>query len=384
LSFLRHGRLSTQLSLSSLLLLILLVTNTLGQDGATRSGPLQRRLYVAVPGIRNYLEYGGHGLLVYDIDRDHKLLRRITTGGLNAQGVPNNVKGICASAVTKRLYISTIQQLICLDLLTEKLLWEKTYEGGCDRMSITPDGLRLFLPSLEGAFWNVVRAEDGEIETKLVTNSASHNTIVGLRGDEAYLAGLHSPHLVVASTGSNEILRTVGPFASSIRPFTVNGSQTTCFVNVNDLLGFEVGDLKSGRKRYRIEVSGFSKGPTKRHGCPSHGVGLTPDERELWVTDAHNRRMHIFDATVMPPKQVASVLLKDEPGWITFSRDGRYAYPSTGDVVDVKTRQIIAELKDEAGRPVQSEKLMEIDFDGVVPVATGDQFGLGRVTKTTK
>ena len=129
-----------------------------GPDSAHRG-----RLYVAVPGIRNYLEYGGHGLLVYDIDHGHRLIKRIPTAGLNAKGVPNNVKGICASAATKRLYISTIEQLMCLDLVTEKLLWERRYEGGCDRMSITPDGRLIFLPSLEGAFWNVVRGEDGEI-----------------------------------------------------------------------------------------------------------------------------------------------------------------------------------------------------------------------------
>ena len=110
-----------------------------------------------------------------------------------------------------------------------------------------------------------------------------------------------------------------------IRPFTVNGAQTLCFVNVNDLLGFEVGDLESGKMLHRVEVPGFEKGPTKRHGCPSHGVGLTPDERELWLADAANTRVHVFDATVMPPKQVASIKLRDQPGWITFSIDGDYA-----------------------------------------------------------
>jgi hypothetical protein len=352
--------------------------------GANLPGPAashERRLYVAVPGIRNYLDYGGHGLLVYDIDHGHRLIKRIPTAGLDAKGVPNNVKGICASALTKRVYISTIQQLMCLDLVSEKLLWERQYEGGCDRMSITPDGRLIYVPSFEGAFWNVVRGEDGEIVAKLVTNSASHNTIIGLKGDEAYLAGLHSPLLVVTSTRTHEIQRTVGPFAASIRPFTVNGRQTLCFVNVNDLLGFEIGDLTTGRKRYRVEVAGYEKGPTKRHGCPSHGIGLTPDETELWLTDAHNSRMHIFDATVMPPRQVASIPLKDQPGWITFSIDGRFAYPSTGDIVDVKTRQIVAELKDEAGKPVQSEKLLEIDFQGNQPVLVGDQFGIGRTTK---
>ena len=73
----------------------------------------------------------------------------------------------------------------------------------------------------------------------------------------------------------------------------------------------------------------------------------------------------------MPPRQVASIALKDQPGWITFTIDGQYAYPSTGDVVDVKTREIVAELKDEMSRPVQSEKLMEIDFQGGQPVRVG-------------
>jgi hypothetical protein len=351
----------------------------LADDHPATTAPVERRLYVAVPGIRNYLEYGGHGLLIYDIDHRHRLLKRVPTSGLDAKGLPNNVKGICASVVTKRLYISTIEQLMCIDLESEKLLWERRYEGGCDRMSITPDGRLIYLPSLESSFWNVVRGEDGEIVTRIVPNSASHNTIIGLKGDQAYLAGLHSPHLTICSTTTHSILRTVGPFAASIRPFTVNGSETLCFVNVNELLGFEVGDLTTGKKRFHVEVSGFEKGPTKRHGCPSHGIGLTPDESEIWLTDAHNSRLHIFDATAKPPRQVASILLKDQPGWITFNIDGRYAYPSTGDVIDVKARKIVAELKDESDRLVQSEKLMEIDFQAAKPSRAGDQFGIGRV-----
>jgi len=75
----------------------------------------------------------------------------------------------------------------------------------------------------------------------------------------------------------------------------------------------------------------------KRHGCPSHGVGLTPDEKELWLSDGANSKLHVFDATVMPPKQVATISVRDQPGWITFSLDGRYAFPSTGEIIDTKT-----------------------------------------------
>ena len=88
--------------------------------------------------------------------------------------------------------------------------------------------------------------------------------------------------------------------------------------------------------------------------------------------------LHVFDATVMPPKQGVSIAVRDDPGWITFSLDGRYAYPSTGEIIDTRTKKIITALKDETGRDVHSEKLVEIVFDDGKPVRAGDQFGLGK------
>ncbi|PYV10517.1 MAG: hypothetical protein DMG07_20985 [Acidobacteria bacterium] len=346
--------------------------------GRSAEDGVRRFLYVAVPGIRNYLEYGGHGLLVFDIDQGHRFVKRIGTAGLGKEGKPLNVKGVCASAATERIYITTTETVTCLDLRTEKVLWEKAYPGGCDRLAISPDGTLLYVPSLEKEHWHVIDAITGDVVRKIVTNSGSHNTIYGLDGKWVYLAGLRSPLLSIADTGTHAVTRTVGPFGHSIRPFTVNGRQTLCFVNVNELLGFEVGDIQTGKKLHRVEVRGFERGPVKRHGCPSHGIGLTPDERELWLTDAANRRLHIFDATVMPPKQLTSIVLRDQPGWVTFSLDGRYAYPSTGDVVETRTRKIVAGLKDETGTDVQSEKMVEIFMSGGRAVRTGDQFGVGR------
>lgn len=338
-------------------------------------------LYVATPGIRNYLEYGGHGLLVFDIDDGHRLIKRIKTSGFDREGKPLNVKGIVANAKTNRVYISTTETLQCIDLLTEKILWEKGYEGGTDRMAIDPAGKFIYLPSLEKDHWHVVDAANGEVIKKLVPKSGAHNTVIGLDGKWAYLAGLKSPILNIADTGKHEITKTVGPFSNVIRPFTVNGSQTLAYVNVNDLLGFEIGDIRTGKMLHRVEVSGFQKGPVKRHGCPSHGIGLTPDEKEVWVADAHNQRVHVFDNTVMPPRQIASLEVRDQPGWVTFSLDGKLAYPSTGEVFDVKTKKIITTLKDENGGEVHSEKMLEIDFKDGKPIRTGDQFGLGRIRK---
>jgi hypothetical protein len=73
--------------------------------------------------------------------------------------------------------------------------------------------------------------------------------------------------------------------------------------------------------------------------------------------------------------------VRDQPGWITFSLDGKHAYPSTGEIVDIKSRKVIAALQDENGKMVMSEKVIEIHMDGKKSVKIGDQFGIGRVTK---
>jgi len=337
----------------------------------------QRLLYVAVPGIRDYLQYGGHGVLVFDIDNGHKFVRRIQSAGMNDKGKPINVKGICVSLSLQRLYVSTIESLMSFDLANDKIVWEKRYDGGCDRMAISPDGATIYMPSFEKDHWFVLNAADGEILTRVEPQPGAHNTNYGADGKEAYLAGLRSKTLAITDTSTHKIVRRVGPFSAPIRPFTVNGNQSLGFMCVNDLLGYEIGDLRSGKMLSRVEVSGFSKGPVARHGCPSHGIGMTPDEKQIWLCDAFNRRLHVFDATANPQKLIESIPVREEPGWVTFSIDGRYAYPSTGDVIEVATRKIVVGLTDELGAEVHSEKLLEIDFNGNKAILAGCQFGLG-------
>jgi DNA-binding beta-propeller fold protein YncE len=335
-------------------------------------------IYIAEPGIRNYVSYGGIGVLVYDASAAYKFIKRIPTWPEPPAGQePENVKGVAASARTGRLYVSTTKRIGCLDLLAERMVWSKEYDGGCDRLAISPDGRTLYVPSFEGPHWTVVDAISGAVITKIVLNSGAHNTIYSPRGTAAYLAGLHSPLLSAADTKTHTVVKTIGPFGNVIRPFTINGSETLCYVNVNELLGFEIGDIRTGKMLHRVAIEGYEMGPVDRHGCPSHGIGLTPDEKELWVADGHNKMIHVFDNTVLPPKQVASLPVRDQPGWITFSIDGRYAYPSTGEVFDVGTRQRIVALTDETGRQVGSEKLVEIVTDGTKPLRAGDQFGIG-------
>lgn len=335
-------------------------------------------LYVATPGIRNYLGYGGHGLVVFDIDNDHKFVKRIPTQGLKADGTPSNVKGVAVSRQLNSVYVSTLEALQRIDLETEKLVWEIPFEGGCDRMSISPDGMTMYLPSLEKDFWNVVDCQTGDLISTIKVHSRAHNTIYGPSGDQVYMADIGSPLLYVADTKTHSIKQTIGPFSAGIRPFTITSDESLVFVTVNELLGFEVGDLKTGEKLASITVLGWDKGPVRRHGNPSHGIGLTPNEQELWVCDGHNMRLHVFSAK-SPYQQLTTIALDDMPGWVTFSMDGRYAYPSSGEVIDTKTREIVTMLKDDQYNTVSSEKMVEIFMEDGKVVKAGDQFGLGRL-----
>ena len=90
----------------------------------------RRLLYIAEPGIRNYVEYGGVGVLVYDIGQGYTFVKRIPTWEVAAGAQPENVKGIAASAQDgKALRQHDQAASACIDLVTEKMVWEQGARG---------------------------------------------------------------------------------------------------------------------------------------------------------------------------------------------------------------------------------------------------------------
>jgi hypothetical protein len=267
-----HLRLLSALLFTSVLAVLSVASLDAGESD-------RRFLYVAVPGIRNDVEYGGVGILVYDVDAGYRFVKRIPTFGLAAGEAPENVKGIAASAKTHRLYVTTPRRLAAFDLVTEKMLWNRTYDGGCDRMALSPDGTLLYVPSFEGPHWSVVDALSGDVVATLLTKSGAHNTVYGLDGGKVYLAGLASPELFVADPKTHTVAARVGPFGHFIRLFTVNAAQTLCFVNVNELLGFEVGDLRTGKVLHRVEWRAMRRDLSSATGARATASASPPTRR---------------------------------------------------------------------------------------------------------
>ena len=213
------------------------------------TGASGRFLYVATPGIRNYVEYGGIGILVFDMDHDHRFVRRIPTFAVPAGEAPENVKGIAASATDAS----------CLrdDTQAAGVLRPGDRQDGVEpRVSrrLRPAGDRARRPPslcavVRGTALARVerRHRRRDHDHRHQFRRAQHDLRAGRparlpRGPEVADAD-RSP---TASDPQGRRARS-GRSATSIRPFTINGEQTLCFVNVNELLGFEVGDMKSGQ-----------------------------------------------------------------------------------------------------------------------------------------
>ena len=138
--------------------------------GAETRPPLRRFLYVTVPDGAGGSK-GHQGVLVFDIDNGHTFVRKIHMRSVRS------TRGVCASAVTDRLYISHSNGIVlCMDLKTDKELWEKPYVkmgGGCDRIVMTPDGKKVYIPS---GYWSkdehmkVVDGITGELRKKIIVS----------------------------------------------------------------------------------------------------------------------------------------------------------------------------------------------------------------------
>src|ERR1700693_2329540 len=74
----------------SFILSLLFALSLLG--GQAPAGKEKHLLYVASPGIRNYEEYGGLGILVFDMDNGFRFVKRIPTWEVAAGAKPENVK----------------------------------------------------------------------------------------------------------------------------------------------------------------------------------------------------------------------------------------------------------------------------------------------------
>jgi len=337
-------------------------------------------------------------IYVYDMDDGHRLAQTIT--------LPSMVKFIRGTAADVRshtLYISygsvtSGGSLLKYDLVNNKVIYHKTYPLGIDSFAITPDGKTIYMPDGDGqsdGIWRMIDTVTGDVRGAIDTGGhAAHNTIVSLNGAHVYMGPRLSNYLVVADTRTNRVISKIGPVKNGVRPFTINGTGTLAFIETSGFLGFQVANISTGQILYTVPVNGFTFNGFNQF-APSHGISLSPDEKELYISDWPHSYVHVFDVSHLPrkgPKKVADIKLHSmggsespcvstncmKEGWVLHSRDGRFVYiGDAGDVINTATRKSITYL----GPLANTRKFLEIDWSNGRPVFATSRYGVGYVTK---
>lgn len=317
---------------------------------------------------------------VYEINRGHAQVKTFRFSALASE----DVRGIAASTAQHRLYImhngGNAGHLVCIDLLTDKTLWDRTeYSPHVDRGNITPDGKTIYLPSYEGditPYISVIDAVTGNLIKKLPQPTGTHDTLCSYDGTKTFQENKNATDVRIhtISTTTNTEVAVTKSFDGRAQPFVVNRANTLLFSDVETVYGFQYADLKTGT----IQTANFT-GTTHNGLKWPHGIGLKPNEQEVWACDRGigNHFVHVFDVGALPPVQTRVVQVSnDNPHWLTFTRDGRYCYVAGEkgksermDVIDTATYTRVASL-------APSEDMLEVDFaNGAIP-AVGDQFGV--------
>ncbi|MEX2574828.1 MAG: PQQ-binding-like beta-propeller repeat protein [Balneolaceae bacterium] len=338
-----------------------------------------RYLYLSMPdAAQSEGRSGPGGLLVFDIDNGHEFVRRIEIPVFDED---EGLRGLTGNLENHSLYYSTTNKRVgAFDLESEEIIWDRTYEQGADRSSITMNGEKIYVPtgwwySGDDSGMLVLDAENGELIDWISVAPLAHNSIVSLDDRRVYLGA--GTTLSAFDTETDEMIWHIEDVGErGVFPFTIDSEQQYGYVCLGGQIGFDVVNLQTGEALHRV-VAVDEEG--KKILSRTHGAGLTVDESELWISDQNGQRQFIFDATQMPPTQKGHVELSDTGhGWVTFSLDGRYAWGHTPDVFDAETKELIATLEDEYGNPVSSSKFIEVHFrDGKV-VEMSNEFALGR------
>jgi hypothetical protein len=154
----------------------------------------------------------------------------------------------------------------------------------------------------------------------------------------------------------------LAPFPSDTVTVT-DEERGVMYVTRRGFLGFRVLDLRRAISLYDVSFEGFTWNREFGPNPPSHGLSLAPDRPELWVLDAPNSTVHVFDVSAVPsgaPRQLEDVRLSkplsgdvspcaracERIGSLQHSSDGRYVYVGdAGDVIDTRTREVATNLE---------------------------------------
>jgi YVTN family beta-propeller protein len=273
--------------------------------------------------------------------------------------------GVVFSPDGSRVYISNESEstLDVVDSHTGEILHKVPLSGRPNNLAITKDGERVLVGIRRPrAAVDIISASSLRRLNTIPMNGSVHNIYVTPDGKFAVSGSIEAKIMTVLDLQKNEAVWEV-KFDQGVRPMTfavnANGSTGRIFLQLSNFNGFAVVDFAKRAEVARIklpdEPSGFGIAEG-RMGTPSHGIGVAPDGKSLWVNSTVANAVFKYslpDLTVMgyAPLPLVHSLGAERSGavpeWITFTPDSKRVYVSNSgarsvSVIDSQTIKPIA------------------------------------------
>src|SRR5215471_16934302 len=263
----------------------------------------------------------------------------------------DRIHGVTVQPGGKRLFVTVESDhtLRIIDTGSRQTVGTVKVSGRPNQVAVTPDGKYAVVPIRDGDKVDIVDVVKQEV-VKSLPIKEPHNALN--TGSNRYI--------YVSSMGSHEIdlidlekmdYEAVIPAGGRPRPYVVSPDGKTMFVAVADLHGFDIVDIPEKKVLERVEMPAEHPPHPLQYETAdtrTHGLALTPDGGELWVTSLLDDCVYIYD--VAAKKFVGKVPTGAGPNWLAFTPDGKYLCVSNADsddvsIIDVKTRHEVTKVK---------------------------------------
>jgi YVTN family beta-propeller protein len=258
---------------------------------------------------------------------------------------PEAMHGIAFSPDGARVYVSNEHErtLDVFDRAEGALIKQVKLSDRPNNIAVARDG-RIVVGIARGAgALDIIDPNTLERRASVPVNGRLHNVYVS--ADSRYVITGSIPNKMITVIDlANEQVAWELPLDKGVRPMTIesnpDGSPKRIFAQLSDLNGFAVVDFAARKEVARIvlpKATAVFETDPGRDTSPSHGIGVSPDNKILWVTSIPNNAVFVYSlADLKLIGEVALPALKvpgreqmsSVPNWVTFTPDGNTVYVS--------------------------------------------------------
>jgi len=273
--------------------------------------------------------------------------------------------GINFAADGSKVYVSneSTSTLDVFDRTSGKLIKKVALSDHPNNIAVAKDGKRIFVAiARDPGAVDVVDAATLTRTKSIAVRGRLHNIYVTPDG-KFLIAGSIPKKLLTVIDLTTDTVAWEYLFDKGVRPMTVeanpDGSTKRIFVQLSDTDGFAVIDFAKREEVARIKLPDLHTGvemDAGRAAAPSHGIGVSPDGKTLWVTSIPQNAVFAYSLAdlslrghvALPDLKVPGRGLGGAiPNWVTFAPDGKTVYISNAGLrsvsaIDTETMKLRA------------------------------------------